>query len=112
VKKIEAVIRPERLPMVRKELECIGVTGITIKQVLGHGAQRGITYQWRGATHKIDLLPKVELYVVVSDELAERVIHAIEVCARTREVGDGKIFVSNAEDAVRVRTGDRGEAAL
>jgi nitrogen regulatory protein P-II 1 len=112
VKKIEAVIRPEMLGVVRKALEEIGVTGMTITQVLGHGAQRGITQQWKGNAYKVDLLPKVELKTIVDDSLVEAVLAAIHECARTGAVGDGKVFVSSIEEVMRVRTGERGAAAV
>ena len=112
MKKVEAIIRPEMAPMVRKALEDLGVKGLTITQVLGHGAQRGVTQQWKGNTYKVDLLPKVELKMIISDALLESVLTAIQESARTGAVGDGKVFVSNVEDAMRVRTGERGEGAV
>ena len=112
MKKIEAIIRPDTVPMVRKALEELGVKGVTITQVLGHGAQKGITQQWKGNTYRVDLLPKVELKMVISDADVEKVLHAIQECASTGQVGDGKVFVSAIEDVMRVRTGERGEAAV
>jgi nitrogen regulatory protein P-II 1 len=112
VKKVEAIIRPETVPVVRRALEELGVKGVTITQVLGHGAQKGITQQWKGNTYKVDLLPKVELKMVVTDEQVEKVLRAIQECASTGQVGDGKVFVSAIEDVMRVRTGERGEAAV
>jgi nitrogen regulatory protein P-II 1 len=112
VKKIEAIIRPDTVPVVRKALEELGVKGVTITQVLGHGAQKGIEQQWKGNTYRIDLLPKVELKMVVSDAMVEKVLKAIQECASTGQVGDGKVFVSAIEDVMRVRTGERGEAAV
>lgn len=112
MKKIEAVVRPEMLLVVRKALEEIGVTGLTITQVLGHGAQRGITQQWKGNSYKVDLLPKVELKMIVSDALLEPVLKSIAESARTGAVGDGKVFVSTIEDVMRVRTGERGAGAI
>ena len=112
MKKVEAIIRPEMAPMVRKALEDLGVKGLTITQVLGHGAQRGVTQQWKGNTYKVDLLPKVELKMIISDALLESVLTAIQESARTGAVGDGKVFVSNVEDVMRVRTGERGEGAV
>ena len=112
MKKIEAIIRPEMVAVVRQALEEAGVTGVTITQVLGHGAQKGVTQQWKGITYKVDLLPKVELKMIVADARLEKVISAIADSARTGAVGDGKIFVSSIEDVVRVRTGERGEAAV
>jgi nitrogen regulatory protein P-II 1 len=112
VKKIEAIIRPEKLSIVRKALEEIGVTGVTITEVKGHGAQRGVVQQWRGNTYTVDLLSKVKLDVVIQDELLERVLGAIQENARTGEIGDGKVFVSEIIDVMRVRTGERGKAAV
>jgi nitrogen regulatory protein P-II 1 len=112
VKKVEAIIRPEMLPVVRKALDEQGVTGVTITQVLGHGAQGGITQQWKGNSYKVDLLPKVELKIIVADDLVEAILRAIEECARTGAVGDGKVFVSTIDEVMRVRTGERGEAAV
>jgi nitrogen regulatory protein P-II 1 len=112
VKKVEAIIRPETVPVVRRALEELGVKGVTITQVLGHGAQKGITQQWKGNTYRVDLLPKVELKMVISDADVEKVLHAIQECASTGQVGDGKVFVSAIEDVMRVRTGERGEAAV
>jgi nitrogen regulatory protein P-II 1 len=112
MKKIEAIVRPEMVGVVRQALEEIGVTGLTITQVLGHGAQRGITQQWKGNTYKVDLLPKVELKMVIDDGLLEPVLKAIAESARTGQVGDGKVFVSTIDDVMRVRTGERGAAAV
>ena len=112
MKKVEASVRPEMVPVVRKALEDLGVNGLTITQVLGHGAQRGVTQQWKGNTYKVDLLPKVELKMIIADALLEPVLKAIADTARTGAVGDGKIFVSTIEDVMRVRTGERGEGAV
>ena len=112
MKKIEAIVRPERVTLVRKALEEIGYGGITITEVKGHGVQRGITQQWRGVTYNVDILPKVKIEVVAKDAQAEQIIAAIVEHGRTGEIGDGKIFVTNIEEVVRVRTGERGEVAL
>ena len=112
MKKVEAVIRPEMVSVVRRALEEIGVTGLTITQVLGHGAQKGITQQWKGNTYRVDLLPKVELKMIVGDALLEPVLKAIADSARTGAVGDGKVFVSTIDEVMRVRTGERGETAV
>lgn len=112
MKKIEAIVRPERVILVRKALEEIGYGGITITEVKGHGVQRGITQQWRGVTYNVDILPKVKIEVVAKDPQAEQIIAAIVEHGRTGEIGDGKIFVTNIEDVVRVRTGERGETAI
>lgn len=110
--KIEAIIRQEKLPFVRGALEEIGVTGLTITQVLGHGAQKGITHQWKGNTYRVDLVPKVKIESVIDDKLLEPVLAAIGDSARTGEVGDGKVFVSEIKDVLRVRTGERGAIAV
>jgi nitrogen regulatory protein P-II 1 len=112
MKKIEAIIRQEKLPFVRGALEEIGVTGLTITQVLGHGAQRGVTHQWKGSTYRVDLIPKVKVETVVKDSLVDSVLMAIYESARTGEVGDGKVFVSTIEEVMRVRTNERGDIAV
>ena len=112
MKKVEAILRPETLPGVREALERVGVTGLTIIQVLGHGAQKGVTQQWKGNTYSVDLLPKVELKTVIPDEKLDAVLEAIEQSAKTGAVGDGKVFISNVEEVLRVRTGERGAAAV
>jgi nitrogen regulatory protein P-II 1 len=112
MKKIEAIIRPERLATVRKALEEIGVPGVTITEVKGHGAQRGVVQQWRGNTYTVDLLPKVKLEIVVPDEILEKALEAIREHARTGEIGDGKVFVFEVADVMRVRTGERGKVAI
>ena len=112
MKKVEAIVRPEMLSVVRQALEELGVKGVTITQVLGHGAQRGVTQQWKGNTYKVDLLPKVELKMIIPDNELEPVLAAIAESARTGAVGDGKVFVSSIEEVMRVRTGERGEAAI
>ena len=112
MKKVEAIIRPEMVPVVRRALEEIGIKGVTIAQVLGHGVQRGVTQQFKGNVYKVDLLPKVELKTVVPDSMLESVLAAIAESPRTGAVGDGKIFVSTIEEVMRVRTGERGEAAV
>ena len=112
MKKVEAIIRPEMAPVVRKALEELGVKGLTITQVLGHGAQRGVTQQWKGNAYRVDLLPKVELKMIITDALLEPVLSAIQESARTGAVGDGKVFVSTIEEVMRVRTGERGEGAV
>lgn len=112
MKKIEAIIRPERVAYVRSALEDMGYPGLTITEVKGHGHQRGITEQWRGRQFRVEFLPKVLLVVVVDDTSAEKVVDAICENAATGQVGDGKIFVSTVDDVVRVRTRERGPAAI
>jgi len=114
MKKIEAVIRPEKLDEVRKAIEAVGYPGITITEAEGHGKQKGITQQWRGESYRVEFLPKVKLEIVASESDSERLVQAIIKTARTNggAVGDGKIFVSEVRDAIRIRTGERGESAL
>lgn len=112
MKKIEAIVRPEKVDDVRKALEKAGYPGVTISEVEGHGKQKGVTRQWRGESYKVDLLPKVKLELVVAEKDADRLIGAVASAAKTGAVGDGKIFVSEVRDALRIRTGERGEEAL
>ena len=109
MKKVEAVIRPERLQAVQDALDAMGASGLTVTEVLGCGAQRGYTETYRGARANISLQRKVKVEAVVSDSIVESVITAVIGAARTGEVGDGKIFVSPIEDAVRIRSGERGD---
>ena len=112
MKKIEAIIRPEKLDAVRKALEEVGYPGITLTDARGHGRQKGLVQWWRGQEYKVELVPKLKLEVVVLDEDIGRTIDAIIRSARTGEIGDGKIFVIPVDDAVRIRTGDSGENAV
>lgn len=112
MKRIDAIIRPSRLPFVREALDELGYGGITVSEVKGHGKQRGITEQWRGREYKVEYLSKVWLLIVVSDADQEKVIDAIVDNAQTGEIGDGKIFISEVQDVVRVRTKERGNAAI
>jgi nitrogen regulatory protein P-II 1 len=112
VKKIEAIIKPFKLDDVKDALHDVGVSGITVTEVKGFGRQKGHTELYRGAEYVIDFLPKVKIEVVVEDSLAENVIEAIENAARTGRIGDGKIFVLDVEQAIRIRTGDRGADAI
>jgi len=112
MKKIEAIIRPEKLDDIRRALEASGYPGITITQIEGHGKQKGVTHQWRGEVYKVDLLSKTKIEIVASDKDQEKIIAAIQKVAGTGSVGDGKIFISNVDEAIRIRTGERGEKAL
>ena len=112
MKKIEAIVRPEKLDEIRKAIEAVGYPGITITEAEGHGKQKGVVQQWRGETYRVEFLPKVKLELVVSDADAERIIQAIIKSAKTGSVGDGKIFVSDVRDVIKIRTGERGECAL
>ena len=112
MKKIEAIIRPERLDAVVQAIEATGYPGITVTEAEGHGKQKGVTQQWRGESYRVGLLPKVKLEIVVSDSDVERIIESISKAAKTGAVGDGKIFVSDIRQVVRIRTGEKGEVAL
>jgi nitrogen regulatory protein P-II 1 len=112
VKKIEAIIKPFKLDDVKDALHDVGVSGITVSEVKGFGRQKGHTELYRGAEYVIDFLPKVKVEVVVEDSLADNVVEAIENAARTGRIGDGKIFVFDVSDAIRIRTGDRGADAI
>ena len=112
MKKIEAIVRPEKVDDVRKSLEKAGYPGVTITEVEGHGKQKGVTRQWRGESYRLDLLPKVKLELVVADKDLERILSAVSSGAKTGSVGDGKIFISDVKEAVRIRTGERGDDAL
>jgi nitrogen regulatory protein P-II 1 len=112
MKKIEAIIQPHKLEDVKEALTKIGVDGITVSEVRGHGRQKGHTETYRGQEYKVDLLPKVKLEMVVSDARADEVGKALALAARTGKVGDGKIFITNVVEAIRIRNDDRGDAAL
>ena len=112
MKKIEAIVRQEKLDEVRKAIEAVGYPGLTITEAEGHGKQKGLTQQWRGETYTVQFLPKVKLELVVSDSDADRITQAIIKSAKTGAVGDGKIFVSDVRDVIKIRTGERGEGAL
>jgi nitrogen regulatory protein P-II 1 len=112
MKKIECVIRPIKIDEVKEALNSIGIVGMTVSDVRGYGQQRGRTEKYRGNTYVVNLLPKVKIEVIVPDDRAEEVVEIMLEAARTGEIGDGKIFVSTVEEAVRIRTGERGEAAL
>jgi nitrogen regulatory protein P-II 1 len=112
VKKIEAIIKPFKLDEVREALSEIGVTGLTVTEVKGFGRQKGHTELYRGAEYVVDFLPKVKLEIIIADSLLDRAMEAITTAARTGKIGDGKIFVSNMEQVVRIRTGESGETAI
>lgn len=112
MKKIEAIIKPFKLDEVREALSEIGVTGLTVTEVKGFGRQKGHTELYRGAEYVVDFLPKIKLEIVVSDSLADRAVESIINAARTGKIGDGKIFITNVEQVVRIRTGESGEAAI
>jgi nitrogen regulatory protein P-II 1 len=112
MKKIEAIIQPFKLDQVRSALEGIGVDGVTVSEVRGHGRQKGHTEVYRGAEYKIDLIPKIKLEIFVTAARSEEVVSIIASAANTGKIGDGKIFLFDVADAVRIRNGDRGEAAI
>ena len=112
MKKIEAIIKPFKLDQVREALSEIGVSGLTVTEVKGFGRQKGHTELYRGAEYVVDFLPKVRLEIVVADSLVETAIDAIIKAARTGKIGDGKIFVSDVAQVVRIRTGETGEDAV
>ena len=112
MKKIEAIIKPFKLDEVKEALHEVGVSGITVTEAKGFGRQKGHTELYRGAEYVVDFLPKVKLEVVVADDVAPRVVEAIAAAAQTGRIGDGKIFISTIEDALRIRTGERGNDAI
>jgi nitrogen regulatory protein P-II 1 len=112
MKKIEAIIKPFKLDEVKEALHEVGIQGITVTEAKGFGRQKGHTELYRGAEYVVDFLPKVKIEVVVDDPLAERAVEAITEAARTGRIGDGKIFVSGIEEAIRIRTGERGSEAI
>ena len=112
MKKIEAVIKPFKLDEVKEALQDVGVQGLTVTEAKGFGRQKGHTELYRGAEYVVDFLPKVKLEVVVDEGLADRAIEAIQNAAQTGRIGDGKIFVSDVGEVIRIRTGERGSEAL
>ena len=112
MKKIEAIIKPFKLDEAKEALSGIGIQGLTVSEVKGFGRQKGHTELYRGAEYVVDFLPKVKIEVVCEDDLAEKVAVALTDSARTGRIGDGKIFVSPVDEAIRIRTGERGDAAV
>lgn len=112
MKLITAIIKPFKLEEVRDALASLGVQGMTVTEVKGFGRQKGHTELYRGAEYVVDFLPKIKLEIAVADDMLERVIETIEAAARTGKIGDGKIFVTNLEQVVRIRTGETGQMAL
>ena len=112
MKKIEAVIKPFKLDEVKEALHDVGLQGITVTEAKGFGRQKGHTELYRGAEYVVDFLPKVKIELVLEDNMADRAIEAIQQAAHTGRIGDGKIFVSQIEDAIRIRTGERGGEAI
>jgi len=112
MKQITAIIKPFKLDEVREALAEVGVSGLTVTEVKGFGRQKGHTELYRGAEYVVDFLPKIKVEVVLNDESAEQAIEAITNAARTGRIGDGKIFVANVEQAIRIRTGETGDSAI
>ena len=112
MKKIEAIIKPFKLDEVKEALQDIGIQGLSVTEVKGFGRQKGHTELYRGAEYVVDFLPKVKIEVVLPDALVEPAVEAIIAAARTDKIGDGKIFVSTVEQAIRIRTGESGEDAI
>jgi nitrogen regulatory protein P-II 1 len=112
MKKIEAIIKPFKLDDVKEALTELGVVGMTVTEVRGFGRQKGHTELYRGSEYTIDFLPKVKIEVVVSDELVDKVVSTIAAAAKTGSIGDGKVFVMPMGEAIRIRTGEKGESAI
>ena len=112
MKKIEAIIKPFKLDEVKEALSDLGLKGLTVTEAKGFGRQKGHTELYRGAEYVVDFLPKVKIEVVLEDTMVERAVEAIQQAAHTGRIGDGKIFISPIEDAIRIRTGERGEEAI
>ena len=112
MKKIEAIIQPHKLEDVKEALKAIGIDGMTITEVRGHGRQKGHKEVYRGMEYQVDLLPKVKVEMAVPDGRADEVIHTVVASARTGKIGDGKVFIYDVAEAIRIRNDDRGEGAL
>ena len=112
MKKLEAIIQPSRFESVKEALHEVGIEGMTVTEVRGHGRQKGHTEVYRGREYTVDLLPKIKLEIVLADKLVPSVVEAILKAAKTGKIGDGKIFISNIEDAIRIRNEEHGEGAL
>ncbi len=112
MKKIEAIIKPFKLDEVKEALQEIGLQGITVLEAKGFGRQKGHTEIYRGAEYVVDFLPKVKIELVIGDDLADKAVEAIQNAAKTGRIGDGKIFVSNVDEAIRIRTGETGMDAI
>jgi nitrogen regulatory protein P-II 1 len=112
VKKLEAIIQPSRFESVKEALHEVGLEGMTVTEVRGHGRQKGHTEVYRGREYTVDLLPKIKIEIVLPDKLVTSVVEAILKAAKTGKIGDGKIFISNVEDAIRIRNEEHGEGAL
>jgi nitrogen regulatory protein P-II 1 len=112
MKKVEGIVRPHLLEAVKNALQEVGIVGMTVSEVKGFGRQKGHTETYRGSEYKVEFLPKIKIEVALPDELVEQAVEAILKTAKTGKFGDGKVFVSSLDQVVRIRTGERGEAAL
>jgi|TARA_E500000081_G_scaffold153438_1_gene187768 nitrogen regulatory protein P-II 1 len=112
MKKIEAIIKPFKLDEVKNSLSQIGIQGLTVYEAKGFGRQKGHTELYRGAEYVVDFLPKVKIEIIIDDELVEQALECIEQSAKTGRIGDGKIFVSSIDQAIRIRTGEKGNEAI
>jgi len=112
MKKIEAIIQPFKLDEIKEALKAIGIDGMTVSEVRGHGRQKGHAEVYRGQEYQVDLVPKIKLEMVIASERADEVIHAVVESARTGRIGDGKIFIYDVAETIRIRNEDRGAAAL
>ena len=112
MKKVETIIKPFKLDEVKDKLNELGIQGITVTEVKGFGRQKGHTELYRGAEYVVDFLPKIKMEIVIADDRLEEVVNAITKAAQTGRIGDGKIFISNLEDTIRIRTAERGEDAI
>jgi nitrogen regulatory protein P-II 1 len=112
MKKVEAIIKPFKLDEVKEALNEVGIQGITVSEVKGFGRQKGHTELYRGAEYVVDFIPKIKMEIIVSDELAAKVVEVIAAAAKTGRIGDGKIFVTPVDEVVRIRTGEHGDDAL
>ena len=112
MKKIEAIVRPESLNEIKSALEELGYPGMTIMEVKGHGKQKGVEHLWRGRAYKVEFLPKLKIEIFALDEDAEKIANAIIQEARTGNIGDGKIFISTIDEAIKIRTGEKGKSAI
>lgn len=112
MKRIEAVIRPESLEPVLAALKAAGTPGVMVSEIEGYGKQRGVSQSWRGQEYRVELLPKVKIDVIVANNQAESIVNTISGATKTGKIGDGKIFITDVADAIRIRTGERGDASL
>ncbi len=110
--KVEAIVKPQKWEEVQKALQEIGVEGLTVSEVRGHGRQKGHTEMYRGVEYRVDLIPKIKIETVIKEDKLDRVLEAISKAAKTGQVGDGKVFVTPVLDVLRIRTGERGESGL